>query len=60
MTHPIIISYIDILIFQKNHELLSSNALCIIYLFIVLLFYMILFKILKIIKRGKIKNEQRN
>ena len=44
-------------IFHKNHELLSSNALGIIYLVIILVIYMIIFKILK---KGKKKNEQRN
>ena len=52
MTHAIIISYVDILIFHKNHELFSSNVLGIIYLIIVLAIYMILFKIFK---RGKIR-----
>lgn len=57
MTHPIIISYVDILIFHKNHELINSEALGIIYLFIVIVIYIILFKILK--KRKK-ENEPRN
>ena len=57
ITHAIIISYVDTLIFHKNHELSSSNAQGIIYLFIILVIYMILFKILE---RRKIRNEQRN
>ena len=57
ITHGIIISYIDTLIFNRNHELFSSTAQSIIYLFIVLVIYVILFKIFK---RGKKKNEQRN
>lgn len=57
ITHAIIISYIDTLIFHKNHELLNSNGLSIIYLVIVLVIYMILFRIFK---RGKMINEQRN
>ena len=57
ITHAIIISYIDTLIFHKNHELFNSNILSIIYLFIVLVIYIVLFKIFK---RGKIRNEQRN
>ena len=57
ITHAIIISYVDILIFHKNHELFSSNVLGIIYLIIVLAIYMILFKIFKI---GKIRDEQGN
>lgn len=57
ITHGIIISYIDTLIFHRNHELLSSTLLSIIYLAIALAIYLILFRILK---RGKMKNEQRN
>ena len=57
ITHAIIISYVDTLVFHKNHELFSSNALAIIYLFIIVVIYMILFKIFK---RRKIRNEQRN
>ena len=57
ITHGIVISYIDTLIFHRNHELLSSKLLTIVYLAIALVIYMILFRILK---RGKMKNEQRN
>ena len=57
ITHGITISYIDILIFHENHKLLSSTPLSIIYFVIALVVYMILFRILK---RGKMKNEQRN
>lgn len=57
ITHAIIISYVDTLIFHKNHEIFNSNALSTIYLFIILAIYMILFKIFK---RRKIRNEQRN
>ena len=58
LAHGIIISYIDILIFHENHELLNnSTLLCIIYLAIALVVYTILFRILK---RGKKKNEQRD
>ena len=57
ITHGIIISYIDTLIFHRNHEMFSSSAQSIIYLFIALLIYIILYRIFK---RGKIKNEQRN
>ena len=57
ITHGIVISYVDTLIFHRNHELFSSTAQSIMYLFIVLVIYMILYKIFK---RGKIKNEQRN
>ena len=57
ITHAIIISYVDTLIFNKNHELFSSNIQGTIYLLIILVIYLILFKILK---RGKIRNEQRN
>ena len=57
ITHAIIISYVDTLIFHKNHELINGTALSIVYLFIVLVIYKILFKIFN---RGKIKNEQRN
>ena len=57
ITHAIIISYVDTLIFHKNHELFSSNTFVIIYLFIILVIYEILFKIFK---RRKKRNEQRN
>ena len=57
ITHAIIISYVDILIFHKKYELFNSNILSIIYLLIILVIYIFLFKI---IKRRKIKNEQRN
>ena len=57
ITHAIIISYVDTLIFHKNHELFSSNVLGVIYLFLILVIYMILFKIFK---RGKIRDEQGN
>lgn len=57
ITHGITISYIDTLIFHRNHELFSSTVQSIIYLIIALVIYMVLFKILK---RGKKKNEQRN
>ena len=57
ITHAIIISYIDTLIFHKNHELFNSTVLSIIYLFIVLAIYMLIFKIFK---RGKKANEQGN
>ena len=52
MTHAIIISYVDILIFHKNHELFSSTAQSAIYLFIALVIYIILYRIFK---KGKIK-----
>lgn len=57
ITHGIIISYIDTLIFHRNHELFNSTVQSVIYLFIVLVIYMILYKIFK---RRKIRNEQRN
>ena len=57
ITHGITISYIDTLIFHRNHNLFSSTVQSIIYLIIALIIYMVLFKILK---RGKKKNEQRN
>lgn len=57
MTHVIIISYVNILIFHNNHEMINTNVLGIIYLFIILAIYVILFKIFK---KGKVKNEQRN
>lgn len=57
ITHGIIISYVDTLIFHRNHELFNGTAQSIIYLALVLVTYMILYKIFK---RGKIKNEQRN
>ena len=57
ITHAIIISYVDTLIFHKNHELLNSTTLSIIYLSIIVVIYEIL---LKIIKKRKLRNEQRN
>lgn len=57
ITHAIIISYVDTLIFHRNHNLFSSTVQSIIYLIIALIIYMVLFKILK---RGNKKNEQRN
>ena len=57
ITHAIIISYVDTLIFHKNHELFSSTAQSIIYLFIILVIYIFLYRILK---RGNVRNEQRN
>ena len=55
ITHGIIISYIDTLIFHRNHELFSSTAQSIIYLFIVLVVYMIFYRIFK---RGKMRVEK--
>ena len=60
LIHGIVISYIDTLIFHRNHEVFSTNVQSITYLLIAIVIYMILFKILKIFKRGKNKNEQRN
>jgi fucose 4-O-acetylase-like acetyltransferase len=57
ITHGIVISYVDTLIFKRNHELFSSMAQSIMYLFIILAIYMILYRIFK---KGKMKNEQRN
>lgn len=57
ITHGITISYIDTLLFHRNHNLFSSTVQSIIYLIIALIIYMVLFKILK---RGNKKNEQRN
>ena len=60
ITHAITISYIDTLIFHRNHELFDSATQSIMYLVISLVIYMILLKIVKIFKRRKITNEQRN
>lgn len=57
ITHAIIISFVDTLIFHKNHNLFSNIVLNVIYLVLVLLVYMLLFIIFK---KGKIKNEQRD
>ena len=57
ITHGITISYIDTLIFHRNHEFFSTNVQSTTYLLIAIVVYMILFRIFK---RGKIKNEQRN
>ena len=57
ITHAIIISYVDTLIFHKNHEIFNGDILSVIYLFIVLVIYVFLYRIFK---RGKIRNEQRN
>ena len=57
ITHAIIISYVDTLIFHRNHELFSTNVQSTTYLLIAIVVYMILFRIFK---RGKVKNEQRN
>lgn len=57
ITHGITLSYIDTLIFHRNHELFNTNAQSTTYLFIAIVVYMIFYKIFK---RGKIKNEQRN
>ena len=57
ITHAIIISYVDTLIFHRNHEIFNSTTQSIIYLFIILVIYIVLYKIFK---RRKIINEQRN
>lgn len=57
ITHGITISYIDTLIFHRNHNLFSSTVQSTIYLLIAIVIYTILFRIFK---RGKRKNEQRN
>ena len=57
MTHAILISYVDTLIFHKKHELFNGNIQSLIYLLIVLVVYVVLYKIFK---RGKKENEQRN
>ncbi|MEE0865925.1 MAG: acyltransferase family protein [Clostridia bacterium] len=57
ITHGITISYIDTLIFHRNHNLFSSTVQSTIYLLIAIVIYTILFRIFK---RGKKKNEQRN
>ena len=55
ITHAIIISYVDTLIFHKNHKLFSSTAQSVMYLFIVLVIYMIFYRIFK---RGKMRVEK--
>ena len=57
ITHAIIISYVDTLIFHKNHEVFNCNIQSVTYLLIVLVIYIALYKIFK---RGKKENEQRN
>ena len=57
ITHAIIISYVDTLIFNRNHEIFNSNTQSVIYLFIILVIYIVVFKIFK---RKKIRNEQGN
>lgn len=57
ITHSIVISYVDTLIFHRNHELLNSNLQGALYLIIVLVIYLILFKIFT---RKNITNEQVN
>lgn len=57
MTHGIVISYVDTLIFHRDHQVFSVSAQTIIYLILVLVIYMILFRIFK---KGTAKNEQRN
>lgn len=47
ITHSIVISYVDTLIFHRNHELFSSDIQGTIYLFIVLIIYIILLVVFK-------------
>ena len=57
ITHGIVISYIDTLIFKKNHEVFNSAVQSSIYLLLAIVIFIVLYKIFK---RGKIKNEPRN
>ena len=57
ITHAILISYVDTLIFHKNHGQINGNVQNVLYLLIVILIYIVLYKIFK---RGKKENEQRN
>ena len=57
ITHGIIISYIDTLIFKRNHEVFNSAVQSSIYLLLAIVIYIVLYKIFK---RGNIRNEQRN
>lgn len=57
MSHGIVISYIDTLIFRRNHEVFNSAVQSSIYLLLAIVIYIVLYIIFK---RGKIKNESRN
>ncbi len=57
ITHGIVISYIDTLIFRRNHEVFNSAVQSSMYLLLAIVIYIVLYKIFK---RGKIKNESRN
>lgn len=57
ITHGIVISYIDTLIFKRNHEVFNSAVQSSIYLLLAIVIYIVLYIIFK---RGKIKNESRN
>ena len=57
ITHGIVISYIDTLIFHKNHEVFNAGIQSSMYLALAIVIYIVLYKIFK---RRKKENEQRN